>query len=284
MIKLWLTDGLGEQMFMLFACLSFSIDTDTEFKIISYAHKNMSDNKTYWTDIFSVFRPQLFHYINTQKSKFQNNNFYDESDETKYIPIILDPSEEYVLTGKFQSYKYFENNIDEIMRYTKIDQKRNRVKEEYSSYFNKKNIVLQFSTKQHIEKQDKFQIIKPEYYVHAIKSIERELQTRGEKIDDYNILYHCCEEDQEYTERYLKVLRCLTQNKFEFIPIDQSIEDWKLLLLISCCSHFIITNTTFSWFSAYLSRNKSSIIYYPSNWFAKETDVSDFIPPHWNKI
>ena len=51
------------------------------------------------------------------------------------------------------------------------------------------------------------------------------------------------------------------------------------------CSHFIIANSSFSWWVAWLSRNKNKVVVAPSNWFGpalKEANpISDLIPPEW---
>jgi GR25 family glycosyltransferase involved in LPS biosynthesis len=49
--------------------------------------------------------------------------------------------------------------------------------------------------------------------------------------------------------------------------------DQEALWLLSLCSHFIISNSTFSWWGAWLSRNKNKVVIAPSTWFGP--DVSE---------
>ena len=55
---------------------------------------------------------------------------------------------------------------------------------------------------------------------------------------------------------------------------------------MSCCTHNIIANSTFSWWSGYLNENKEKIICYPNTWFGPELtkDTRDLFPNEWVKI
>jgi len=65
-------------------------------------------------------------------------------------------------------------------------------------------------------------------------------------------------------------------------PSDKNYED---LRLMSLCNHFIIANSSFSWWGAWLSRNKSKIVIAPSKWFQKiKYNDSDRLPKEWIRI
>mgnify|MGYP001235884384 CR=1 FL=1 len=47
--------------------------------------------------------------------------------------------------------------------------------------------------------------------------------------------------------------------KFNFMPIDNKISDWEQMLMMSCCDHNIIANSTFSWWGAWLNENPNNV-------------------------
>lgn len=58
---------------------------------------------------------------------------------------------------------------------------------------------------------------------------------------------------------------------------------WEKLRLMSACKHFIISNSSFSWWVQYLSTNKNKIIIAPSRWYTFG-ETADIYEDNWNLI
>jgi hypothetical protein len=48
---------------------------------------------------------------------------------------------------------------------------------------------------------------------------------------------------------------------------------WKALWLLSLCDHFVISNSTFTWWGAWLSRAPNKVVVTPSTWFGPDLQV-----------
>jgi hypothetical protein len=55
--------------------------------------------------------------------------------------------------------------------------------------------------------------------------------------------------------------------------------------LMRACRHFIIPNSTYSWWAAWLSPNPTKIVIAPKKWFAGQTSETDeIVPKSWIRI
>ncbi len=84
--------------------------------------------------------------------------------------------------------------------------------------------------------------------------------------------------DKEWVRSNLTFLR-----DFEIVDCDRY--DYETLMLMSSCNHFVIANSTLSWWAAQLCMNDKKIVCAPSKWFNNEScDPHDLYPEEWVKL
>ena len=79
---------------------------------------------------------------------------------------------------------------------------------------------------------------------------------------------------------------CKENIKLPNLVFVENYRDCDALWLLSLCDHFIISNSTFSWWGAYLSRTENKIVISPDTWFGPDVleDPKDIWCKDWIKI
>lgn len=279
-------DGIGNQLFKIFATLSYYIDNTKNY--ILYTTVANGYRKYYWDTLFSNISHKVSDKIEIA-DKYVAPYFH-----YKKIPVYdgesgNDGGNDILLEGYFQSPKYFEHNINKIRRILGIDEKINHVLVKYPEYTIQKTIAVHYRMGDYFNLQSWHPVQKPEYYIEAFKTLVR----KGVDIYDYEILYFCEANDNEVVNRYnLEISNALkeyygTGKDLKYKKISDDIPDWSQLLIMTSSKHYIIGNSTFSWFGAYLSSSQSPVICYPNEWLGpsyKGTITDDLFPEGWHRI
>jgi hypothetical protein len=274
-IKLYMHAGLCNQLFMIFATISYAIDNN--FKYIIYSKKNVTidnGNPVYWSTLLDRLQNNITDVIDNDIILYDEPSFHYQK-----IPFI---SQSFNIRGYYQSDKYFKHNYDKILDIIDFNKKQQEVANEYSILFKKKTIALHFRIGDYKGLQYNHPIMTPVYYENAFKYLESKIENIA---NEYDILYFCQKIDNEIVDDYISKLN--KDRNYNFIKISDDIPDWKQLLLMSLCDNFIIGNSTFSWFGAYFSKHINKIVLYPSIWFGpalKTHDTKDICPESWIKI
>jgi hypothetical protein len=305
--------GLGNQLFQIFTTISLSIKTTNSF---IFANTETVDNgyrQTYWDTILFRLKPFLrpiFHKMNILKEQgFEYNN----------IQLHNLMGADTCLYGYFQSYKYFDDTFESIYRMLQIEkQKETLISSLVNPIFtNDKENSLENTISIHFRLGDYkalshiYPILEKSYYETAINRIIHNFSfntpLKGAEMNgvlepllcessmrkgvkqsgntDFNILFFC--EDDDLLD-VLEIVNSLKEqfNMCEFIRCPENLKDWEQLLLMSCCKHNVIANSSFSWWGAYLNTHKDKIVCCPDIWFNEATgyNTTDLCPNDWFHI
>ena len=186
---------------------------------------------------------------------------------------ILSIKNNIILDGYWHSEEYFKNirNIllDDLSLLTEPDKENKQLL---------KRIINSNSVCLHVRRDDyvlnpllqQFHgNLTPEYYNKAIATI------CDRTIDPHFFIFS---DEPEWCKRNI-----ITDRPHTFVDIngqDKAPED---LRLMSACNHFIIANSSFSWWAAWLSGYKGKIIIAPKRWYIKRNE-GDIVPKQWLRM
>lgn len=75
-------------------------------------------------------------------------------------------------------------------------------------------------------------------------------------------------------------LKLDTKAHIHFVEFDKHVAASQELILMSCCRHNIIANSSFSWWGAWLNQNPEKIVIAPQKWF-QSVKNPDIYPQGW---
>jgi len=276
-----LKGGLGNQLFQIFTCMAHGLESNKDF-MFSYTNelKCGTVRSTYW----ETFLSELRNYTTYNNTTISNATLaclpqYCET-SFRYVKIPENTIDRVLLVGYFQSYKYFENSWGNISNAIKLSDQQASVKTQYADLFtDKTTISMHHRLGDYVNIQQCHPLMPYSYYYNAICNI-----LMG-KTHSIRVLYFCQEIDNESVSKIVSRLQT-SFSEVEFVKVDDAIEDWKQMLIMSCCDHNIIANSTYSWWAAYFNSNKNKHVCYPSNWFgpALTHNTVDLFPSDWQKI
>ena len=289
-IAIQLMGGIGNQLFQLFALFAFAIEQKIPPQIV-FSH-NLNERQTYWETFLYGFKP--FTTYRSPPPKY-------DIDKIMSLPVWQEPSflftpipttnipAQFRISGYFPCYRYFNKpeTKSRIYEYLHLTEQQNDMKPTYYAYVDDDDISISmhFRLGDYKYKQEFHPVLPYEYYERALQTILKDFSSE----DKIKILYFCEKEDNAYVNNIIARLKTNIQHNCVFSKVDDTIVDWKQLLLMSLCDNHIIANSSFSWFGAYFSGNMTGIkkICYPSLWFGPALpnhNTIDLFPAEWIKI
>jgi len=277
MITCNLMGGLGNQLFQIFATISYAIKTRNWFKFTNTKTLGTgvtTVRHTYWDSFFSrlnYFTTDIF----PQLHIIRENGF-----EFHELPINEMIDKNIIISGYFQSYKYFESNYETICKLIGIEQMKQTLLHKVNDNLLDNTISIHFRIGDYKPIQHVHPVMNKEYYARCLTYIQSKYSTMN-----FRVMYFCEDDDLSEVQETIHSLSSEFPN-YTFIRGNNTLEDWEQMLLMSCCRHNIIANSSFSWWSAYLNNSKNKIVCYPSTWFGTSIrhNTKDLCPPNWIKI
>lgn len=263
-------NGNKDQIFLNFSKYVYSKDFENElkyFNVKEYTEKEKLDISFTQKKIILLFKIQkriirfirpndyykIRHNLETKKAKkLISKGIYWKEDG--YLNITPSNKKNKVAIGHFESKENFDSIREKILEeITPINKPLEKNKKLYN-IINKKNSVCisirrgDFVTNKEFSK--KFNVCGIDYFEKSVKKIKEKVK---------NPVFIIFSDDIEWCKKNIKL-------DGEVYFEDGTDPVWEKLRLMYSCKHFIISNSTFSWWAQYLSRNKDKVVIAPGKW------------------
>ena len=273
-----MTGGLGNQMFIYAFYLQmrkrFS-DTSIDISEISnkYEHNGFELNDIFELDAQYIQWPVwfkktakflLFKEIDVRKEDLKTTTIFKRKQSWPFI----------YYKGFYQSEYCFNEAEDEVRKaFTFNMQKTNAYTQKMAQEIQDNPHAVSF----HVRRGD---YLKPKFYKRFGSVCQLSYYQKAAKkiLDiDPSAHFYIFSDDTEWVKNNLNL------PQITIIDGNKGKDSWQDMLLMSLCRYHVISNSTFSWWSAYLDKHKDKVVISPAKWFG-DCDMPYIIPDTWIKI
>ena len=244
-------------MFQIAAAVSLAKENNDEpvFDVIN--HDLPNQGRKCHNYIKTIFRNLRFSSRLPLASAYREPHFH-------YSPIPYAPN--MCLVGYFQSEKYFDKYATEIRTLFTVDpHTQAEIDRKYGEVLKEKPIAMHVRRGDYLKYSDVHPPCTLQYYRTAMDNFPE------------NSAFLIVSDDIDWCRE------SFPDDNVVFVENNEDIVDF---YLISQCFGIIISNSSFSWWAAWLSENGEKKIIAPKRWFGGQAahDIRDLIPSRWKQI
>jgi hypothetical protein len=285
MIIVKIYGGMANQLFQYAAGYALSLKNDVPLKLdLSYFSEVNTDTKRVFElnkfpidyqlatkeEIAQIFKFRKLDYLWNKFLPVSQKRFYGEKGPGFY-KNFFELGDNVYLRGYFQSEKYFVDYKQKI-----LDQFSFKMERANHLQLALEKIQVSLTISLHVRLGDYLQpsansIMEPfdlAYYKRAIDFMQMQLNKPRFLVFSDQI---------EMAKKLLDIDADLL-----FVDASLSKNAYEDFYLMQQCQHHIITNSTFSWWAAYLNQQAHKKIVAPQKWYKKHFgDATDLYPENW---
>jgi hypothetical protein len=179
------------------------------------------------------------------------------------------------LDGYFQSWRYFAEHAQDVRAGLQLAVPLRAANAELLRQIQSRNAVCL-----HVRRGDYVSSAQTAAFHGALDHsyYQRALTALGPALD--NATLYLFSDDPEF---------CRAQMRFDLPTVivapQKPDQPWEDLHLMSACRHFVIANSSFSWWGAWLGTHAGKRVVAPARWFLdKEHDTRDLCPSEWMRL
>ena len=265
MIYVKLHGRIGNHLFEMAAAATLAARNNDQFCAVCHQDYKIAppDNCYVW-DFVQPYLNNIYRNVTILK-KAPSKLITFKQYKFKYTPIPY--QEDILLDGGFQSYKFFDERVvKELFAIPK--QIKEDILYSYGEIFCKPVISVNVRRGDYCYIPHKFPVCSKSYFKKAMRMFPA------------NSRFVFISDDLLWCKKHFK------GKNIYFLENSNPLFD---LYAQTLCTDNIMSNSSFSWWGAYLNPNPNKKVIAPKNWFgiSKETrihDTKDLLPPQWIKI
>jgi hypothetical protein len=250
--------GLGNQLFQVAAAMSLALDVQDDFGInheICYTPNQGNVSSKYSSTFFKLI-PSI------SKEQMPTRVYHEPT--FRFTPLIKERDQ--MIFGYFQSEKYFlpykQRVLDTFtpsqseLGFVSYKLQNRRGGKQLVSVHIRRGDYLKFSHHHYVQSVDYYKAAMAQFPDALFLIISDDLDWAKQNIKGDNVIYS---------------------------PFENEVNDFYAMV---CCDHNIISNSTFSWWAAYLNQHEGRTVIAPKNWYNElaGVDIADLLPADWKVV
>lgn len=263
MIYVRLSGRIGNYLFQIAAGATLAKRSGTAFKALI-----ASDDVAIAADTNESMKSYISQF---QATIFRNVDFVDSVPSN--VPVFSWYSLKYqpfpavygdlLIEGYFQSHLYIDYSLVKAL-FAMPDVIEQSLNSKYSEWINRPFVCINVRRGDFLKLPHRFTICSKSYFKKAMNLIGRDS------------LFVCVSDDIPWCKRHIKGANIYYADKNKTILEDLYVQTF--------AQHNIMSNSSFSWWGAFLNFHEGKTVYYPKPWFGPHNswqDTSNLCPTEW---
>lgn len=265
MLTIRLSGRFGNYLFQIAAGATLAHQLGEEFQVLVAPDDEaiaQGESDTMW-NYLQKFHQTIFSQVTFIREAPKGVPMYSWRDfPYKSIPYVQ--GQNLIIDGYYQSYKYLSDEVYIRQLYAMPTSIREKLHAHYGQLIDGAFICLHVRRGDYLRLPHRFSVCSADYYYKALELIGGDLPVL------------IISDDLPWCRKHLR------GSRIHYADLSTSmLEDFYLQTL---ATHNIISNSSFSWWGAWLNPHPEKIVIYPTPWFgphSRHYDTCDLCPPEW---
>jgi hypothetical protein len=274
--------GLGNQMFQYAFGKSLSIKHNKKLILDISLLENLKKNPNITPRDFELnafgIKPNLtiFNKVHLFYLKYIKHSlcYINENDPYGFCQgLSLTANNTYIITGYFQSYKYFNEFIPFIVsdfKFKMLSEVYHKLQDFILGITNSVSVLIRRDDFVLINEEN---VLQENYYINAFKYIKS-------KVANPTFVIFTIGDTGWTHEKFSKFNDCVVIENEK-----PNLFGFEKLYLMTLCNHSIIANSSYGWWGGFLNHNSNKIVVAPSKWDSdiavNSVIIKNRIPTDW---